>query len=140
MGRQLLINLNSLVEVVHNLLLWQIVRVAIWLQGADASAVLVPLMLPQIVIITTEILPILAHVFEQVSPARVNKDQRNVAVLASGVTELVKAAVAVIGPTRVSCIFIQPENVVQTHHSPWIVHASSGPSAGSTSQNCVCSI
>lgn len=72
MGRQLLINLNSLVEVVHNLLLWQIVRVAIWLQGADASAVLVPLMLPQIAIVTTEILPILAHVFEQISPARID--------------------------------------------------------------------
>ena len=76
----------------------QIVIVAVWFQGADASAMLVPLMLPQIVIVTTEILPILAHVFEQVSPARVHYNQRNVAVLAFGVAELVKAAVAVIGP------------------------------------------
>jgi hypothetical protein len=98
MGGQLLVNLDSLVEVIYNFLLRQVILVAMCFQCADASAVLVPLMLPEIGIITPEILPIFTHIIEQISTPGIDENQRDVAVLARGVAELVKAAAAVIGP------------------------------------------
>lgn len=68
------------------------------LEGADTGAVLVPLMLPESRVVAPEIFPVLADILQQVPTARVDQDQRDIAVLATGVAELVKPAVAMIGP------------------------------------------
>lgn len=70
------------------------------LKCADTGPVLIPFMLPQVGIISTEVFPILAHVLQQVSTTRVHQDKRYIAVLAFGIAELIEAAGAMIGPGR----------------------------------------
>ena len=96
--RKRLEDLCGLVEVVYYFLLGDVILVAVGLKGADTGAMLVPLMLPQSRVVAPEIFPVLADVLEQVPTTRVDQDQRDIAVLATGVAELVKPAVAVIGP------------------------------------------
>jgi hypothetical protein len=67
-------------------------------EGANTSAVFVPLVLPKVSIISAEIFPIFAHVFKQVTTAGVDQYEGNVAVLALVIAKLVKAAIAMIGP------------------------------------------
>lgn len=59
---------------------------------------LVPFVLPQIGIVTSEIFPVLAHILEQISAARIDQDQRDVAVLSFGITVLIESTVTVVGP------------------------------------------
>lgn len=68
------------------------------LQGANTGAVLVPFMFPEIGIVTPEIFPVLTHIIEQISAARIDQDQRDIAVFPFGVAVLIESAVAVIGP------------------------------------------
>lgn len=68
------------------------------LKTADASAVFIPLVLPQIGVITPEVLPVLAHIFEQIATTGVHEDQRDVAVAPPLITVLVEPSVAVVGP------------------------------------------
>lgn len=95
---QCLVQVHSGLEVIHNLLLRFISRVAGWLQCAYAGPMLVPFVIPQLIIIAPIRLPMLVHVGEELSLAGCADDGADVCVRTRMVTVGVIAAIAVVGP------------------------------------------
>lgn len=95
-------DLDCFVEVIDYFLLRDIVLIAVSFKSANTRAMLVPLMLPQVIVIASEIFPVVAHVLEKVTTARVDQDQRNVAIFPSRVAELIESAVTMIWPVKLS--------------------------------------
>jgi hypothetical protein len=73
--------LHGFVKIVDDLLLRVIVRVAVRLQSADAGAVLIPFVLPEIRVITSIVFPVGSHLVQEVFSTCVDKDQGYIAVL-----------------------------------------------------------
>lgn len=67
-------------------------------EGTDTGTVLFPFVLPQVGVVAAVVLPVFAHVLEQIPAARVDQNQRDIAISPLGVTKLVKAAITMIGP------------------------------------------
>lgn len=55
-------------------------------------------MFPETGIVTPEVFPVLIHVLEQIAAARVDQDQRDIAVFPLGIAVLIESSVTVIGP------------------------------------------
>ena len=91
-------DLDCPVKVVYYLLLREVILIAVGLKGTNAGAVLIPLVLPEIRVVAAEVLPVLAHIFEQISTARVDQDERNVTILPRGIAVLIESTIAMIGP------------------------------------------
>ena len=87
----------SLKEI-WNLLLGLVVGIARWVKGADACAVLAPLMLPEGVVIVVVVLPVGLHVVEQRRLAKGGQDTGDIGVGAAGVAVGIVRAVTVIRP------------------------------------------
>jgi hypothetical protein len=60
--------------------------------------VLVPLVLPEALVITLVVLPVGLHVGQQLAPTLRLEDLRDVRILARRITELLVRAVTVVGP------------------------------------------
>lgn len=97
-GRQRLEQIDRLLKEIHHLLLRHVVGVAARLQGADAGAVLAPLVLPEALVVALVVLPVGVHVREEVGGSRGGNDGGDVGVGARGVAVGVVGAVAVVGP------------------------------------------
>lgn len=61
-------------EVIHNFLGGFVVRVALWLQCGYASSVFGPFVLPEGLVVAFVVLPVRAHVIEQVRLAKALDD------------------------------------------------------------------
>jgi len=118
---KLLEQVNGLLEVIDDLLLRGVVVVAVWLDSVDAGSwpksmimfilfrilraqggntMLVPLVLPERLVIALVVLPVLVHVGEKLGAARVLDDGSDVGVLARLVAVCLVGAIAVVGPSR----------------------------------------
>lgn len=78
-----------------------VVVVAGRIEGADASSVLAPLVLPESLVIALVILPVGVHVCEQVRLAERVQDSSDVGVCARCITVGIVGAVAMIWPQAV---------------------------------------
>ena len=78
------------------------VAVARGLKGADAGAVLAPLVLPELLVVALVVLPVLVHVVERVAGVVGLEDLGDVGVSAIRVTLRRVGAVAVVGPETVN--------------------------------------
>jgi hypothetical protein len=90
--------LNCLVKVVNNFLLRIVVGVAVCFKCANASAVFVPFMFPEVGVVAFVVFPIGTHLVEKVSSTSINEDQRDIAIPSTRVAKLIEATVAVIRP------------------------------------------
>jgi hypothetical protein len=75
-----------------------------WETIKEIFTVLVPLVGPERLIVTTVVLPVLIHVGEELSAARLLDDSGDVAVFPRLITELLICAVAVIRPCKMSVL------------------------------------
>lgn len=64
MRRQSLEQLNGLVKVIYNFFLRDIIGVAFGLQGANASPMLVPFVLPEVGVVSAKVFPVVLHIFK----------------------------------------------------------------------------
>ena len=78
----------SFLEVGNDFLLRGVVVIAAWLQSADAGSVLVPLMAPEVFIISLVVFPVFVHIFKGVGLAGSGEDSRNVGVFTAGIAIL----------------------------------------------------
>lgn len=88
----------SPLDIISGLSTGSVAGVAIRLQGADASAVLVPLVLPQRFIIAVVTHPVLVDVRQGRIAEELGHDASDVTVFTARVAELRVCAVTVIGP------------------------------------------
>lgn len=88
------------VEIVDDLLLRRVIGIAMSLKSADTGAVLVPLVLPEVRIITLVVFPKGTHFVQEISSACIDEDQRYIAISPVGITKLVKTTITVIGPVH----------------------------------------
>lgn len=110
--------INSLLEIITDFFLGLVVGVAARLDGVDASAyiiisawsglpdrhkrtMLVPLVLPEALVITLVVLPVGLHVGQQLGPALRLEDLCDVRILARRIAELLVGAVAVVRPALI---------------------------------------
>ena len=98
---QRLEQVDRLLEIDNDFLLRRIRGITFRLHGTNASAMLVPLMLPKALIITPVVFPIGFHVIQQCCLAGSLQDLRDVGVFARSVTVGVVGPVAVVGPQSV---------------------------------------
>lgn len=80
-----------------------VVIIARRIEGADASSVLAPLVLPERLVITLIILPVRVHVREKVCLAERVEDSSYVGVLARWVTVGIICAVTTVWPEAMDC-------------------------------------
>jgi hypothetical protein len=112
-------------EIITDLFLGLVVGVAAGLDGVDASAyvtisvwsglsdlqkrtMLVPLVLPEALIITLVVLPVGLHVGQQLGPTLRLEDPRDIRILARGITELLVRAITVVGPGSIVSVHVVP--------------------------------
>jgi hypothetical protein len=62
--RKSLEQLNSFIKVIYNFFLRDIIGIAFGFQGANASPVLVPLVLPEVGIVSAKVFPVVLHIFK----------------------------------------------------------------------------
>lgn len=93
---------------------------------------LVPLVLPERLVIALVVLPVLVHVGEKLGAARVLDDGSDVGVLARVVAVCLVGAIAVVRPSRgLSVNNLSPTMCDEAYQRPWRVHESLGPVEGS---------
>ena len=97
-GIQFREQLHSLLEEVHNLLLWLVANVAGWIKGADAGTMLAPFVLPERFVIGPLVFPVDVHVIEEIIAVASLENLRDVGVLAGLIAVLTISAVAVVWP------------------------------------------
>lgn len=90
--------IDRLLEEINHLLLARVVGVAARVEGADAGAVLSPLVLPKRLVVPLVVLPVGVHVVEQVRLAVRRQDVGDVGVGAVRVAVRVVRPVAVVWP------------------------------------------
>lgn len=95
---QALEQVNHLLEEVTHFLLGVVAGVAAGLDGVDASTVLAPLVLPELLVATAVADPVLVHVCQEIIAVLGLQDLRDVGVLARGIAVGLVGAVAVVGP------------------------------------------
>ena len=88
-------------EKVDDFFLRGVICVAFGVKGADAGAVLAPLVLPEAFVVAVHVFPVGVHVGQEIGLARRLQDLRDVCVCATGVAVGVIGPVAVIGPEPV---------------------------------------
>ena len=133
--------LECLFKIIDHLLRRYIIGVACSVEGADAGAVLAPLVFPKRLVVALIVFPVYRHVVQQIVAVEVLEDLRNVFVLPGLVAELLVGSVAFIGPKRCD-LSVRERKAwceLMAYHRPWTVQWSTGPVAGLLSQNCVCS-
>jgi hypothetical protein len=89
------------VEKIDNFFLRSVICIALGIQGADTSAMLAPFMHPKSLVVATDILPILVHVFEDILSTSACQDGRYIAIRSVRIASLVEASIAVIRPAAV---------------------------------------
>lgn len=139
--------IHHLLEEIANFLLRGVFRVAVWVDGVDASAVLAPLVSPEGLVVTVDVDPVLLHVGQEIGATLFCQDVCDVGVGTAGVAARLVGAVTVVGPAieSISCsgwcfwkdhvVMKQLGVMGDTYHRPWMVHESVGPVDGSVSQN-----
>ena len=93
---------DGLLDVIGGFSAGLIVGVAAWLEGADACAVLVELVLPERLVIAVLADPVLIHVGHGLFAEELGYEVLDVGVLAGLIAELRICAVAVVGPETVN--------------------------------------
>lgn len=90
--------LDGLFKVIDHLLRGHVVGVALCVEGADAGAVLAPLVFPERFVLALIVFPVYGHVVEEVVAVEVLEDLGDVLVLTGFVAELLVGSIAIIGP------------------------------------------
>lgn len=145
MVRTYLVSIKTLEQIHHFLeeithfLLRLIVAVAAWVNCVQTSTVLAPFMLPERLVVSVDVHPVLVHVVDEIGTALRVENGRDVGVGTVGVTIGLVGAITVVGPDLEisinSLLKRRCARAVSTYHSPWIVHESVGPVGGFVSQN-----
>lgn len=78
------------------------IRVALRFQRADARPMLVPLMFPEILVISFVVLPIYIHVVQQARSSGLTYDGRNIGIFTGWITIGLVSAIAIIRPWSIS--------------------------------------
>lgn len=91
---------DCFLEEINDLFLRSVTGVAARVQGADASAVLAPLMRPETLVVPLIVLPICVHVIEKVSLAIRREDVGYVGVGTVWIAVRVVCPVTVVWPTQ----------------------------------------
>ena len=89
---------DHLLEEVADFLLGIVVGVAAWLDGVDASTVLAPFVLPELLVATAVADPVLVHVCQEVTAVLSLQDLGDVGVFARGIAIGLVGTIAVVGP------------------------------------------
>lgn len=101
-GVQTLIELHRLLEVSNDFLLRLVVFVAVRFDGVNAGSVLVPLMLPEALVVSLVVRPEGLHAVEEFFLSVFSQDVGDVGVFALLVAEFLVCAITVVGPEWVS--------------------------------------
>lgn len=96
--RQSLEEIDGLLEVVCRFLLRSIVGVTSWIESANASTMLGPLMLPERLVVALIVLPVYIHVVERALLAILCKGGANARIGTGSIAVRVVGRVAVIWP------------------------------------------
>lgn len=111
--------IHHLLEEVGHFFLRLIIGVALGIERIDTSTVLVPLVLPEALVVTTFIFPVDVHIGEKISLAVRLQDLGNIRELAGRVAKLVIGSITVVRPIGVSVIVVlgQRCGLTITHES-----------------------
>jgi hypothetical protein len=130
-ARQGLEERDGAVEVVNDFFGGLVLGVALWLERADAGAVLGPLVVPEGLVLALVVFPVCLHEGESVVCAKGLQDRRDVRVGARGVAVGVVGAITAVGPgCHGQLLLCTCAAMMVTHHRPCRVQLSTGPVTG----------
>lgn len=130
-ARQGLEERDGTVEVVDDFFGGLVLSVALWLERADAGAMLGPLVVPKGLVLALVVFPVCLHERESVVCAEGLQDRRDVRVGARGVAVGVVGAITAVGPgCHGQLLLCTCAAITATHHRPCRVQLSTGPVTG----------